>query len=322
MCTSAPSWGLVHHGLLHPPSADVADILTPLISQRLARHELVLAALPPTIAAPLHHRLPTTVGLHITDVGQLYRHPGRVLGHYLGWIADTSPDGTATIIAAPQLDTDNSPRAALWMHVDALITQALVDCDLTVICAYPNDPATATVIRHAHPSLLNGAATPNPDHLPPDQFLTHHPLPPPSEQGQPHDTHILDHPAQLTELRKHIGRHAARAGLPTSRCEDFALAVNEVASNAVEHGVPPATVCLWTTSASVICQISDNGHFTQPLAGLLPPHTSQKRAQGLWIAQQLCDECYRWPHPTTIRLQMDRPQPTTQKSVTWPTYTI
>src|SRR4051794_37492005 len=114
VCTSAQGVKLIHHGLLHPPSANVADIVTPLIAERLAGHERVLAALPPTIAADLHHRLPTTVGLHTTDVGELYRHPGRVLGHYLGWIADTSPDGAATIIAAPRLDTDNPHRTSLW----------------------------------------------------------------------------------------------------------------------------------------------------------------------------------------------------------------
>ena len=312
MCTSAKGGGLVHHGLLYPPSVEVADLVTPLIAERLARRESVLAVLPPAITAQLHHRVPTMVGLHTTDVERLYRHPGRVLGHYLGWIADTSPDGAATIIAAARLDSDNAHRAALWMHIDALSTQALAERDLTLICAYPNDPATAAAIRDAHPSLLNGAATPNPDHFPADQFLAHHPLPPPSELGQPDDTHILDHPAQLTDLRKAIGAHAARAGLRTSRCEDFVLAVSEVATNAVEHGIPPAAVCLWTTATSVICQVSDNGHFTQPLAGLLPPHANQKRARGLWMAYQLCDELYRWPHPTTIRLQMDRPQATTR----------
>ena len=304
--TSAQGGKLVHQGLVHPPSVDVADMVTPLIAERLARQERVLVALPAPIAAQLLPRLPTTVGLHTTDMGQLYRHPGRVLGRYLGWLADTSPGGAATIIAVARLDTDNPHRTALWMHVDALITQALADCDLTLICAYPDDPATAAAIRHAHPSLLNGAATPNPDHLLADQFLAHHPLPPPSELGQPHDIHILDHPVQLTELRQHIHAHAAHARLPSSRCDDLVLAVSEIASNAIEHGVPPAAVCLWTTSTSVVCQVSDNGHFTQPLAGLLPPHPSQNRGRGLWMAHQLCDELYRWPHPTTIQLHIDR----------------
>jgi anti-sigma regulatory factor (Ser/Thr protein kinase) len=308
VCTSADGRRLVHHGLLHPPSADLAEILAPLIAERLARGEPVLAVLPPTTAAQLQGRLPTLTGLHTADPGGLYRHPGRVLGHYLSWIGKTSPGEPATIVAAPELGEDDSHRAALWMHIEALTTQALAEYDLTLVCTYPNDPSTALTIRQAHPSLLNGAVTPSPDHLPAEQFLAGYPLPPPSELGQPDLTHIIDHPSQLTRLRQVIASHVARAGLPATRCEDFVLAVTEVATNALEHGAPPAAVCLWTTSASVICQITDNGRFTQPLAGLLPPRANQYRARGLWIAHQLCDQFYLWPEPTTIRLQMDRPQ--------------
>jgi hypothetical protein len=70
-------------------------------------------------------------------------------------------------------------------------------------------------------------------------------------------------------------------------------------------------MCLWTTSTSVICQISDAGQYTQPLAGLLPPRATERRGRGrgLWMAHQLCDQLYVWPHPTTIRLQMDRTDP-------------
>jgi hypothetical protein len=58
---------------------------------------------------------------------------------------------------------------------------------------------------------------------------------------------------------------------------------------------------------SVICQISDNGQFTNPLAGLLPLTPSQHRTRGLWMAYQLCDQLYQWTNPTLIRLHMDRP---------------
>jgi anti-sigma regulatory factor (Ser/Thr protein kinase) len=196
------------------------------------------------------------------------------------------------------------------MHIDALATQALAACNLTLICAYPHDPTYSAAVRQAHPSLLNGAVTPNPDYLPPEQFLTNHPLPPPSQLGQPDITQLIDHPAQLTELRQLAGRHVAQARLPADRNEDFVLAVTEVASNAFDHGTPPATVCLWITPTSVICQITDNGRFTQPLAGLLPPHANQCRGWGLWMAHQLCDQLYMWPYPTTIRLEMDRTQST------------
>ena len=53
-------------------------------------------------------------------------------------------------------------------------------------------------------------------------------------------------------------------------------------------------------------------HVAQVLAGsgtplgLVPTGTSNLRTRGLWMAHQLCDELYRWPHPTTIQLHIDR----------------
>ena len=228
-----------------------------------------------------------------------------MLGHYLNWITKTSAGRPTTIVAAPDPGGD-SYRTALWMHIDALTTQALAACNLTLICAYPHDPAFCTVVRQAHPSLLNGAVTPSPDHVSPEQFLTNHPLPPPSQLGQPDFIHLIDRPTQLTQLRQLATGHAAQAGLSGDHGEDFVLAITEIATNALDHGTPPATVCCWTTPTSVICQITDNGRFIQPLAGLLPPPANHCRGRGLWMAHQLCDQVYVWPNPTTIRLHMDR----------------
>ncbi|MFZ0120351.1 MAG: ATP-binding protein [Pseudonocardiaceae bacterium] len=299
--------GLVHHGLLHPATANLAATVAPLVADRLAHGEPVLAVLPPDTAERLRARLPAVTGLHTTDPAEVYRHPGRVLGHYRAWIGATSSHGEpVTIVAAPDRDGDNAHRAALWMHIDAVTTVALAQCDLTLICVYSDDPSTADSIRRAHPSLLNGASVPNPNHLPAEQFVTRYPLPPPVELGEPALTTTIDHPVQLAGLRQVVAGHATHAGLPVHRCEDFVLAVTEVASNAIEHGVPPADVQFWTTLTSVICQITDTGWHTQPLAGLLPPPTIHRRGRGLWMAHQLCDQFYLWPQPTTIRLQMDR----------------
>jgi anti-sigma regulatory factor (Ser/Thr protein kinase) len=307
VCTSANARGLTHHGLIHPPSADLTATLAPMVTERLVRGEPVLAVLSPTTAAGLRVRLPTLTGLHTTDPNVLYRHPGRVLSHYRAWIADTSSDDrSAMIVAAPDWGGDDPHRAALWMHIEAITTLALAECDLTLVCAYPDNSATVDAVRRAHPSLVDGSITPSPDHLPAEQFLANHPLPPPIELGKPDLTHIIDHPTELATLRHIVAGHAAQAGLPATRCDDFVLAVTEIATNALEHGTPPAAVLLWTTPTSVICQISDTGQHTQPLAGLSPPRATQHRGRGLWMAHQLCDQLYLWPNPTTIRLQMDR----------------
>lgn len=305
--TSACGRGLIHHGLLHPPSADLTATLAPLIMERLARGETVLAAVPPSTAAELPARLPTLAGLHITDSGELYRHPGRVLAYYGAWLAKTEPEGRpATIVAVPDPDDDDQHREALWMHVDAVTTVALAEQNLTLICAYSHHPATADAVHRVHPSLLNGTIMPNPDYLPAEQFVARYPLPPPAELGEPDFTHIIEHLRELSPLRQIVSAYATRAGLPADRSEDVVLAVTEIASNAIEHGSPPATARLWTTSTSMICQITDTGRYTRPLAGLLPPPSTQFRGRGLWMVHQLCDQVYCWQYPTTIRVQMDR----------------
>jgi anti-sigma regulatory factor (Ser/Thr protein kinase) len=306
-CTGAGDRMLGHHGLLHPPNTDLAATVAPLITERLVCGQSVLAVLPVITAARLRTLLPTLAGLHTTDPGELYRHPGRVLAHYRAWIADTSPNGDpVTIVAAPDPRHDDTHRAALWMHVDAVTTLALAECALTLVCVYPDDFGTADTVRRAHPSLLNGVTSPNPDHLPAEQFLARYPLPPPIELAEPDFVHTIGHLTQLSRLRQVVADHLVRAGMSAARQADFMLAISEIATNALEHGVPPANLRLWITSTSVICQITDTGRCIAPLAGLLPPPTTQRRGRGLWMAHQLCDQFYLWPHPTTIRLQMDR----------------
>lgn len=214
MCIWTGDRGLVHQGLLHPATADLAATLAPLIAHRLAHGQPVLAVLPTVPAAGVRARLPTRAGLHITDPVELYRHPGRVLSHYRAWIADMSPDGEpVTIVAAPEPHRDDKHRAALWMHIDAVTTLALAECALTLVCVYPDDPGTADTVRRTHPSLFNGAPTPNPDHLPAEQFLALHPLPPPIELAEPDIAHSIDHFAQLSWLRRVVAGHLAGTGL-------------------------------------------------------------------------------------------------------------
>lgn len=308
VCTSAGGRGLAHHGLLHPESADLPEIVAPLVAPRLARGESVLAVLPGSGADALRAKLPTQAGLHTREPSALYRHPARVLRHYLSWIADNGAGGVPlTIVAVPDLSGGDAHRVAFWLQIDAVTTLALADCALTLVCTYPDVPALATKVRGAHPSMLNGTAKPNPQHLAAEDFLSNYPLPPPPELGEPAQAWTLASLTQLALLRQLVATHASCAGIPVQRCDDFVLAVNEVASNAIEHGSPPARVCLWTTAVSVICQVSDAGQITDPLAGLVPPNATQRRGRGLWMAYQLCDQMYLWPNPTTIRLQMDRP---------------
>jgi anti-sigma regulatory factor (Ser/Thr protein kinase) len=85
------------------------------------------------------------------------------------------------------------------------------------------------------------------------------------------------------------------------------IAINELASNTLAHTTDPGRLAIWSTPREVICQISDTGHITDPLAGTRPNLSEGLGAHmGLWVVQQICDlaEIQTSPAGTTIRLRM------------------
>jgi anti-sigma regulatory factor (Ser/Thr protein kinase) len=88
---------------------------------------------------------------------------------------------------------------------------------------------------------------------------------------------------------------------------DLVIAVGELAANTLVHTNGPGTVALWATGSEILCQVNDNGHIADPLAGRLKPDPVTSRgAFGLWVVQQLCDlvEIRTGTAGTAIRLHM------------------
>jgi anti-sigma regulatory factor (Ser/Thr protein kinase) len=96
--------------------------------------------------------------------------------------------------------------------------------------------------------------------------------------------------ADLPELRRLVGSTALSAGLTGQRAEDLVLAVNEIATNALIHGRPPATLRIRSAGRELVCEVSDAGEgIKDVLAGQLAPPATSLRGRGLWITRLLCD---------------------------------
>ena len=79
---------------------------------------------------------------------------------------------------------------------------------------------------------------------------------------------------------------------PRDAVEDFLLAVDEMTSNAVRHGLPPVSLRLWIGGDRIVCVIGDGGPgWDDPFAGYGPAHGDDlsRGGMGLWLARQLCD---------------------------------
>jgi anti-sigma regulatory factor (Ser/Thr protein kinase) len=90
-------------------------------------------------------------------------------------------------------------------------------------------------------------------------------------------------------VRAFVAEHAQRAGLGQESAAALVAAVHELATNSVQHGGGPGELRVWAHSRSLVCEVSDHGHITAPLAGRLPPDLDAGGGAGLWVASQLCD---------------------------------
>ena len=107
----------------------------------------------------------------------------------------------------------------------------------------------------------------------------------------------------LPEVRDFAASQAVRGGMPEEDLADFLVAVNEVATNAVEHGGHEAELYLWTDDA-LICEVHDQGELSDPLPGLQPPHPADPKGRGVWIARQLCDTLHIWADGSGTHVRM------------------
>jgi anti-sigma regulatory factor (Ser/Thr protein kinase) len=110
----------------------------------------------------------------------------------------------------------------------------------------------------------------------------------------------------LAGIRDLVADRAKLCGLDATRAEDLVLAVHELAANSVRHGGGRGTFRLWRDGDALVCEVSDRGWITDPMAGRRRPNTDQPGGRGLWLVNQLCDvvELRSSPAGTVVRVRM------------------
>jgi hypothetical protein len=57
----------------------------------------------------------------------------------------------------------------------------------------------------------------------------------------------------------------------------------------VNHAIGGGTVQVWQTPGEIICQVTDSGRITDPLARHRLPPYELLNGHGLWLVNQVCD---------------------------------
>nr|AGS49713.1 sigma factor regulator [uncultured bacterium esnapd14] len=93
----------------------------------------------------------------------------------------------------------------------------------------------------------------------------------------------------LSALRQMVAVHAAGLGLRGDRLGGFVLAVNELATNAVQYS-GGGRLTLWHQANRLWCRLT-NHHATptRPVITRQRPPADATSGRGLWLVAQLCD---------------------------------
>jgi anti-sigma regulatory factor (Ser/Thr protein kinase) len=198
---------------------------------------------------------------------------------------------------------------AHWARLDIGLNVAVEGQPIAVLCPYRGDDPQLDRVRATHPLLETAdGTTASADYRPPGDVLVHYPPPPPPDLGPP--AVEIDFTVDgLGAVRRAVAAVAGEAD--AGRAADLVLAVNEIASNTVEHGPGRGRARIWADGDGVTAEVADGGRTDLRFPGMVPPPASGVRGRGLWLASELCDVLQVWSDPagTVVRLHTGRVRP-------------
>ncbi|MGI5520272.1 anti-sigma factor RsbA family regulatory protein [Micromonospora sp. CA-259024] len=300
-----------HPALFYADHEEYLAGTLPFIRAGLDADEPVMVAVPGDNLDHIRTALGADAGrVQLHDMSVAGRNPGRIIPGVLLAFAAAHAGKRVRIIGEPIWAGRTATEYPACAQHEALINAAFAGRPATILCPYDTsrlDPRWLDDAHRTHPTLhLDGVVRESPHYTDPVEAAAGFNLP------------LQDPPAQATTItidlhalsliRRVVTAEASAAGLSPDRVSDLTLAVSELAANTVRHTVAGGTLAVWTDDTRVICQLTDTGHITNPLAGRIPVPPQQPGSRGLLLVNQVCDlvRIHTVPGSTTIRLHMHR----------------
>ena len=298
-----------HQALVFDDDAELLAVAGPWLQEGLDLGEAAVVCVSAELAGPLQEAVGNDPRLLVVERNTLYRpRTPTALTAWRRFIEQHAPAGRR-IRAVGEPDFGSEPADWLeWQAYESVVNVALGQLPLWSLCVFSTDlpEQVLTSVRRTHPQLTGvGGGVANSAFVDPVTYLRTLPVPDePLEATSPAlaDDDVLD-PIRL--------RHTVRALLrtvdgPPDAIEDFLLAVDEITSNAVRHGAPPAGLRLWTAPGRLVCTVRDSGSgLDDSFAGYWPARDDLATGgMGVWLARQLCDHVAirRDPGGVSVRL--------------------
>jgi anti-sigma regulatory factor (Ser/Thr protein kinase) len=282
----------------------------PFIEEAVAAEEPIMVAVGCTKIELLREALGGDAGhVHFADMHVLGSNPARIIPAWRRFLADHAPDERPVRgIGEPIWAGRNDAELTECQRHESLLNVAFDGGQAwQLLCPYDLESLDDEVIeaaRRSHPFVAQDGGSQISDafsrHEAPGPFDGVLPAPstPPRE--------LVFTREQLRNLRWFVARGASDASLDANRTEDLVLAINELATNSLCHGGGVGTLRIWTEANTLLCEVQDRGHITEPLVGREPPKPKQSSGRGLWVVNHLCDlvQIRSTPTGSTIRVHM------------------
>jgi anti-sigma regulatory factor (Ser/Thr protein kinase) len=297
----------VHGALFCRGRDELLSEVTALVDDARRAGDPTVVLLPGEILERLGSR-PGAAGeqVRFEDMAVLGRNPARILPVFQELV--DGHRGTVRVIGQPVWPGRSEAETTEALRHESLVNSVLATSDARIVCVYDTGllgETTLDAARRVHPHVGSTARRlrTSPDYVedgPGERQLRNgldRPYPPVEE---------IPVTVDLAVLRHRVASSRLTAPLSGPRREDFLLAVNEAAANALEYGEAPRIARLWRNGASVIGEVVARGRIDDPLVGRRRPDPRAVRGRGLWIVNQLCDLVQlRQDGPSTrLRLHM------------------
>ncbi|HTT51068.1 MAG TPA: sensor histidine kinase [Streptosporangiaceae bacterium] len=281
-----------HEALLYPGDGQflsgVLSFVRPAVDAGFPVLVLLTAA---RIAAVRGALGPAAEKVEFADMAEVGGNPGRIIGAWRRFLDAHGGAAELRGVGEAVFPGRSPAELAECVRYEELLNVAFDPATpLRVLCPYDVAALPAPVIadaRRTHPYLTGG--------IPGDRQRSAGFRP--ADLAEPYTKRLPARPADaacitferggLGGLRSFVTAQAERAGLASRPATALVAAVNEIATNSLQHGGGRGELRVWTDDGWLLCEVSDQGHLTAPLAGQLPPAADQ--GAGLWLANQLTD---------------------------------
>jgi anti-sigma regulatory factor (Ser/Thr protein kinase) len=281
-----------HAAFFYRTQQEYLDGLLPFISDAANADHAVLVAVPaPNLALLAEELGQTAAHVVMTDMIEVGRNPGRILGEVLSSFVDNHADQPVRIVGEPIWPSRSELEYPACVQHEALLNRAFTGRDVTVVCPYHVAQLDSEVIADAHrthPALWeNGVFQHDNAAYAPEAMLARYNQPLSSDATAVR--HTVRRLGDLAGARAFAGAYAQWFGLSPNQTADLQLIASELATASLTSMGGTCRLALWRNDGYVVCEARDDGSLDDPMAGRRPYGSDSDRGRGLYVVNAVAD---------------------------------